>query len=1203
MNYTKEQQDAINFRDRSLLVSAAAGSGKTATLTRRIIESILDKEKPEDISRMLIVTFTNAAVDELKTRIRGALEQALLDSPDNKALQRQLMLLPTANISTIDSFCRTVLAKNGDKVGAPLNYRIADAAEFELLAHATLKGLINSIYENEAEEVIAAEDFIKLSALLTSSKKNSELEDVLLHLYESSKSAPEGVLIYRKLAGVYLDENPLKSVYARYAVNYVHSLAEHFEKSISGIIEELSHGDEREKNYASVFESDLAFASSLRAANEYGEIRELLLNMNFKSLPGYRNYEKNENQLSGIALREELKKYSKSALEKFFFYTEERWLSLYPKLNETLLQLSSVLEAFDGLYLAEKHKRGILEYSDVERYAFLSLYDEKGEINEVARSMREHFSSVYIDEYQDINALQGKIFDAISRPDNRFMVGDIKQSIYGFRSADPGVFAGLKKAYPPLEKSSRGGGASIFMSKNFRSDEGIIYFTNSVFDKIFAAVSESIGYVPEDRLTFSKAYGNMPTPPFRFAEFILVANKKKNSYAETDWDFDKEDVSDFAKSAECRAVAEKIKELLEHGKLNSGERVRPKDIAIIIRRNRRRFSEYARALEELGIPCVKTEDKDFFLNSEVLLALSLLNVINNPKKDIYLAGLLCSPLYRFSADELYMIKRGRNGSLYDCLLSYLSENPEWEKGARFIKELDRFRTLAEGMPTDAFMLMLYKDTGLLNLAKKKEERAHLFLLYDYARRFGQSIYKGLYNFIKYINSVIDRGATLDTGVKDEGSDGVNIITVHGSKGLEYPIVFYVDTDARFTDLDAKNRIAYSEKFGLSLCLFSEGDIVLVDNPVQKIIRDSIFRSYKEEEFRITYVALTRAREQLYIVGAVPEKYEEYLEAAEVKGKYLDSFSVYNFTSALDFMLATAKSSATINIIKTLEEETEKLTAEAENNTCLADDGEISAELLGKRFSFSYRDEHLTKIPEKISVSRLYPTVLDGNEDIDDNDALLIDKDLQEPKRHTVLPEFYSGTKADISAKKGTATHLFMQFFKPDRLLDLGAESELSRILEKGFISEEEGRLVRLSEIELFRKSDLLREILGAEKIFREFRFNTRLEAKNFTKNPGLLEKLGEEEILVQGVIDCLLLDKEGNYHLIDYKTDRLTKEELLDKELAGKSLSDKHARQLGYYALAVERIFGKLPKSVRIYSLPLGDCIDCSYEKNEPVPV
>ncbi len=1187
MNYTKEQLDAINFRDRSLLVSAAAGSGKTATLTRRIIESILGGE---DISRMLIVTFTNAAVDELKTRIKSALEAALKDNPDNKTLQRQLTLLPTANISTIDAFCRTVLAKNGDKVGAPLNYRIADAAEFELLAHATLKGLINAIYENEATEVASAEDFVNLSSLLTSSKKNSELEDVLLHLYEASKSAPEGVFIYRKLADVYLDENPLQSIYAKYACDYVHSLAEHFKNSISRIITELSFGDEREQNYARIFEGDLCFASALCDAKEYEEIRELLLNMSFKALPSYRNYEKNENQLMGIALRDELKKYAKSALEKFFFYPKDRWGELYSSLHGALSLLASVLEAFDRLYLAEKHKRGILEYSDVERYSYLVLYGEYGEINEVAESMRENFTSVYIDEYQDINALQGKIFDAISRLDNRFMVGDIKQSIYGFRSADPDVFASLKKAYPPLEKSSKGEGASIFMSRNFRSDEGIIDFANRVFDKIFGAVSESIGYVTEDRLSFSKDYGDLKKPPYRPAEFILVSGKKKQTDGDTETDSDGDDETDSARTAECHIVAEKIRELLAHGTLNNGERVRPKDIAIIIRRGKRRFSEYAAALDALGIPSVKTEDKEFFLNSEVLLALSLLNSINNPRKDIYLAGLLLSPIYNFTADELYALRRGRDGALYDCLLAYAAENPEWEKGSRFIRELDRYQTLAECMPTDAFILMLYKDTGLINLAKEKEKRAHLFLLYDYARRFGQSSYKGLYNFIRYINSVIDRGATLDSGIKEDGGDGVNIITVHGSKGLEYPIVFYVDTDAKYTDMDAKNRIAYSEKFGLSLCLFSEGNIALVDNPVQRIIRDFVLRSYKEEEFRVSYVALTRAREQLYIVGAVPEKYEEYLAACEIKGKFLDSFSVYNFTSALDFMLATAKDGAKISLTEAGAQE-ESAIAENKTEIYRVDDEGISAELLSQRFFFSYPDAHLTKVPEKISVSRLYPTVLDGSEN--DGEALLIDGDSQAPKARAALPEFYTGMAADISAKRGTATHLFMQFFNPELLLESGADAELLRLTEKGFISKEDSQLVRLSEIELFRKSDFFRELLSAKNIFREFRFNTRLKAKNFTKNPTLAGKLGEEEILVQGVIDCLLEDEEGKLHLVDYKTDRLSKEEQLDRELAAKSLSDKHARQLGYYSLAIERIFGKRPSTVRIYSLPLGDCVEC----------
>ncbi len=1196
MNYTPEQLSAINTRDRSLLVSAAAGAGKTATLTKRIISALLDPEKPEDISHMLIVTFTNAAVGELKERIGKAIEDALRLDPENRSLERQLMLLPTASISTIDAFCNSILKKNGDKVGAPTNYRIADTAEFELLSHSIMRGLINSLYEGDLPELATGDDFAALADALTSSKRNDDLEEILLHLYNKSKSAPEGVGIFSKLTEEYLTKAPLEGRFVQYALAYVHKMAEHYAERLSLAARSLEGGDERELAYAAIFAADAEYARAILSAKCYDEVREVLLNSNFKSLPGFRSYEKPAAVISGIELRERFKKHALGAFEKFFFYSREEWEALYPGLYSALSLLSRVLVAFDRAYTEEKNRRGMLEYSDIERYAYLALY-EGGKPSDVALAIREDYSSIYIDEYQDVNALQGMIFDVISKPDNRFMVGDIKQSIYGFRSADPDIFASMKKSFPPLSESSPGGAASIFMSDNFRCDKGIIDFVNRIFDKIFGAVGESIGYVPEDRLGFAKVYTDTEPPKERPAEFILVSGlSNARQTAEEDRDGQDDDRNAGIRKEECALVAQKIKEILECGKLNDGSRPRPGDIAIIVRRNKKRLADYAAALDELGIPSVKREDKEFFLNAEVLLALSLLNTIDNPKKDIYLAGLLLSPIYKFTPDELYFIRQAGGKALYDSLLLYAEKNPDWEKGRRFLSELERFRLLAEGMPTDSLILRLYKDTGLLELSETRAAREHLFLLYDYAKRFSSSSYHGLYNFIRFINNVIENGATLDSASHSSDGNAVNIITVHASKGLEYPIVFYADTDAIFYDGDAKERIAYSEKFGLSLCLREKDSMALIDNPIQKAVRHYAYRSYVEEEFRISYVALTRAREQLFVVGCIPADADKYLEKVAFEGENLSSFSVYDFKCALDFMLACAKDTSLVtvhaaNIDRADAEDGEAdFTANQPKSNPSFDDTGIDAKLLASRFSFRYPTEHLSRVPEKLSVSRLYPTVLDGSEDevLD----ISIDKSDDVIREKLKLPDFFTGTASDESAKRGTATHLFMQFFDPESLVKLGARGELTRLYEKGFISKEDMERVRINEIEAFIKSDFFLEMQGAVELYRELRFNTRLSARHLTRNEELLSRLGDEEILVQGVMDCVYRDKYGSYHLVDYKTDRLTKEELANKELASKKLNEKHALQLSYYSLAAEKIFGKAPETVRIYSLPLGDTVN-----------
>ncbi len=1183
--FTPQQESAINTTDKTLLISAAAGSGKTATLTERIIRSLTRKEEPEDISRMLIVTFTNAAVGELRDRIKRAIEEELKNNPGNESLERQLKLLPMAKICTIDSFCNEILRKNSDKVGIPPNYRIADAAEVEILSYSILSGLIDALYENERCDIMRAEEISELADTLTSSKKNSELEEIFLKLYEKSKSSVHGVGIFKILADKYKALNPKENEYTSYAVALLHSAAEHYEKVLFKIGEELTHsGTDGEIIYGEFICKEAEILKTLVCENDYFSLKNALDTLVFERLPAVKKENKTPLMEELASLRTSMKSDFKSISDKYFFYTEKEFTELFRELHRVLTLFSKLISEFDEIYMQEKIKRLVLEYSDIERFAYTSLYEKDGTLTDFAESQKSEYSSVYIDEYQDVNALQAKIFDAISRCDNRFMVGDIKQSIYGFRSAEPDIFAYMKKSFPKLEDKSASPSSSIFMSKNFRSDEGIIDFVNSVFDKAFGLTKESIGYLPEDRLEFGKIYKNGTIPEYKKSTFILVPSSSHDG-SKAD-----EANTKTSRERECKIVAEKIEALLKNGKLNSKEATRPSDIAIILRGNRQRMNDYSEALSALNIPSEKADDKNFFLNSEVLLVLCLLNSIDNPEKDIYLAGLLASPLFRFTADELFLVRNNRISSLYKSLVSYTEENPNFEKGRDFIEKLEFYRTLAEGLSVDALILRLYNDTGLLNIAKRFNSEENLLLLYDYAKKFSCSSLKGLYNFIKFINNIIERGTQFDAKRDGDEKDAVHIMTVHASKGLEYPIVFYVDTDTALSDREKGDKLAFSEKFGLSLRLRSPSGLALVENPIHNTVVHFNSKRYLEEELRVIYVALTRAKEELFIVGKVPEDYEDYLEKLKFKKRFLDKYSIYKTKSALELILVAGEN---YKILIESKESEEALKENASENILNGEDYDsyaLSEEELFSRLSFNYSNDHLTKIPEKLSVSALTPTVLDGSEE--EEISLLIESSTPRDKKRGIIPDFIRGSKSDESTKRGIATHNYLQFFSIENLDRNGAEEELERLFNLGFISKEDKERVRLTEIELFRKSDFFREMKSAQKIYRELRFNTRLPAKFFTCHEELRLKLKDSELLVQGVIDCIIEDENGNLHLADYKTDRLSKDEIKDKGLAEKKLNDSHARQLSYYSLAVEKIFGKAPKTVRVYSLPLGSTVN-----------
>ena len=718
------------------------------------------------------------------------------------------------------------------------------------------------------------------------------------------------------------------------------------------------------------------------------------------------------------------------------------------------------------------------------------------------------------------------------------------------------------------------------MSNNYRCDEGIIDFVNELFGNAFTLSGESIGYTDADKLNFKKVYPDEIKPPYCPVEINISL---KNA------DTSKEEKIDTAPDL----LAKKIKELISVGTLADGTPIKPSDIAVIIRK-RSKIPDYVNALAKEGVLSDSKDDRNFFLNSEILLALCLLNAIDNPKKDIYLAGLMCSPLYGFSFDELLAVRKSSRATyLYDALTEYSKNNPTDKKTADFLHALYHYRAIAEGMGVDKLIARLYRETGLLALASRNGGKDNLLLLYNYARKYESSSFMGLYNFITYINNVIDRDTSFAKLEEDVGEDAVKILTIHSSKGLEFPVVFLVDASAPLINLDTQSRVAYAEDFGISVCLNDPSGLALVNNPVQEIVRDYMNSKFFEEELRVLYVALTRAKEKLYIYGKTTETdADEFLEKTSFAKSNLSPFSQRLSKSYLDIIMSCQSGAR----IRFAEEEYQKAESdegeepsksECEQGERASIDEEKKAELL-KKFNFKYPKGELTEIPEKLSVSVLHPAVLDGSDD----NAVIEQKAEEASDQKKILPAFISGVPSDESAKKGIATHTFLQFCDFDALVKNGVESELSRLIKNGFISEENGARVRKNELEAFARSELFQKIRGAKKLYREFRFNSRLPAERFTKDENKKGAYEGVELLVQGVIDCILEDENGEIHLIDYKTDRLSKEELCDRGAAEKTLREKHSLQLSYYALAAEKIFGKRPKSVCIYSLALGDSID-----------
>ncbi len=1182
-SWTDEQLSAINNRDKTLLVSAAAGSGKTATLTERIIRSLLDKENPVSISSLLIVTFTRAAASELRMKITKALEEAVRENPDNSELEKQLYLLPSAKIRTIDAFCNDILKINTDRAGISPSYRLLEAAEEGMLAVNILEGMIDALYAGELPEIASAEEFERLSDCLTSGKKNSELTDIFRLIYSKLESEVEGVsALLPLIENLNPDsfESVESSIFGELMLSELGECAEHYLKIYSRYEKEFSDGEGAEEKYLPFIESDKILLKTLEAGS-YSEIRNCLLRDKIIiDLTAVRKG-KTERMEAFKAVRDEMKA-EVSYFVRFFHYTEEQWKDLYSGLYPLLKIFHRFLLRFDRLFFEEKRRRGCFSYADIARLAYNCLV-ENGRTTEIAESMRAQFSAIYIDEYQDVNPLQNSIFEAISRKDNRFMVGDIKQSIYVFRKAKPEIFAKMKSTFPHISKAV-GDEAGIFMSKNFRSDKAILDFVNGIFDKIFTLAGQSIGYEAGDRLTLGK---NCDTTPYIKPE-ICVIDKSSSQLDEP------------------MTVALKIKELIsgEHKK-NDGTPIVAGDIAILLRFAKDRDMKYALALKKLGIPSVVAAKEDYFLTPEVLLTLSVLNSIDNPRRDVYLAGYMCSPIAGFSADELYLIKKeGAGDCLYESLVSYVDLHSEYKKGRAFLDKLSYYRTIAEGIGVDDLIFRIYHETGLMALAAKNGGKDNLTLLYDHARSFEAGAFKGLYNFIHFINNLSTKKDTEFDSSRD-GADvnAVKIMTCHSSKGLEYPVVFLSSAGSLISNKDASDRVVYSDELGLAFRLRTPSGLLPVDNPVREIINMHNTSKMYEEELRILYVALTRARERLYITGASPLKSpEKYIERCFEKRESLDSYSAKNLSSFLEIAIVASEGYCVVDqyeflgmerMPEELGEETdgEELAARCDAVGC--EEEKIDTELLSElrnRFTYSYKDKALTLLPEKMSVSKTSPTVLDGS---DEYEFSLV-KDTEERDTGRTLPHFAERMPAEESAKRGIATHYLLQFCDLQNLKKNGASAELKRLVDKGFISKKDAERVRCGEIEMFRESKLMQKMLEAKKLYREFRFTTAIPASSLTAEEDKILAYKDRSVLVQGVIDCIVENPDGTLSLYDYKTDRLTSKELSDKSLAEDTLKRKHATQLSYYAMAVKEIFGKVPVNVEVYSLHLGDTVDVS---------
>lgn len=1247
MALTVDQSNAASVRDRTLLVSAAAGSGKTYTLTQRIIKAII--EDGQDISRLLIVTFTKAAAGELKAKISKAIGEAISEHPDNIHLQDQLIKIGSAHISTIDSFFTEPVRSNFEKLGLPASLRLADEAELEPLRESIMQSTLDRFFDDCGEfqnEMLSpvgySDSYTDLLGIITGARDSSDLCDTLCDIYKKLLTSPDGLEQLEKHAQrlkASIGKDFFETKEGLLLKNELLSTVRYAYSTFKALYDELVIHDETDGKYLACFEANVSLClpllNILESNCKYEDVQEKFQTFDPKKIPGLSEDKKTDRTEFLKDARSELNTAIKNMRKDFLSQSAKEIDYYFNTYYEMSILLYRILFTFHEKYSAEKISHGICEFSDMPRFVLKLLKDKDGNPTEYSRVLSSSFDEVYIDEYQDVNEIQDTIFELIGRA-HRFMVGDIKQSIYGFREAEPSIFAEYRRKFPIYSKDNQipdaDGGNTIFMSENFRCDENVINFTNKVCSDIFSAYAESIGYTKDDDLKFAKGkpYEEYQSP----AVTINIVQTPEGELTDEAKESESDNTKDTPNSSkglgdEAIITANEIANLIRNGKNADGTAIRPKHIAILVR-SHSHAKPLIKALQSLNVKYALSSKGELFEKEEMRLLVDILSIVDNPRLDMPLSHVLVANTEDFdpffTLEEVITIRRDAESSksLYDAIISYSQkQNDDLSERCRdFIELINDLRAAANRLSAEKLIKALSAFTRISSITHTD---AYTYL-YDSACNYVKNTWSGLYNFLKYFKNLMEKG---ESGAEPSSkkTDAVTIMTIHQSKGLEFNVCFLFGFGKQF---NTKNKypIVFSRDFGAMMKLppmrDDNGDLIdrikvrCEDNPINKIIGRYIKRKQLEEEARIFYVALTRARERLIISATLREAYETY--AKKIRSVVDKTYYIRNGQSFINWILLSLLTSEEENDwidIRLFDKGAPSLTFPfanidlAEFGTNISEKEKEFASLMSMKETKNETERILSTVPSKVAASKISPNMLDENAFVPiptgklfsengedgasgggDNARIIRNRiELMRSSRPT-FDSLLDINKRPSAAEIGTATHQFLQFCDYCNVDSNGICEEAARLRKLGFITERTEKIINYKMLDGFFKSRLYALIKDADEVHREFHFGLFRPASDFTENENLKSVLGDKKIFVQGSVDLLIKDKCGDIFICDYKTDRVSAEERADLPLLIKNMKDKHGEQLKQYSHAIKQIFGKEPKRVFIFSLAIGEVID-----------
>ncbi|MDE6974428.1 MAG: helicase-exonuclease AddAB subunit AddA, partial [Lachnospiraceae bacterium] len=1187
-------------RNRNILVSAAAGSGKTAVLVERIVGMITDDISPVDIDRLLVVTFTNAAAAEMRERIGIALSRQLESAPENVHLQKQLSLLHNAQITTIDSFCLFLIRNNFNDIGLDPGFRIADEGELTLLRQDVLSELLEQQYQEKRPEFIGCVEYV------TGGSDDKLLEEYIERLYEFSMSYPwpEDWLSQckedYKIAGVAEME---ETKWCRFLVSYVRDILAECVTDLQMSLS-LTERPDGPYMYGEILEQELEMLKKLSSGERFSDLYRLFGTVRFGRLSSKKDETVNPLLRERVKeLRQDVKKRLGEIEKSYFAFSPEQAAERMAKAAPFVEELLSLVLSYKQMVDQRKRRDNIIDFHDMEHFALEILLQKQPEGSVepslAAKEYRQHFKEILIDEYQDSNLVQELILKSISGEEdgnfNRFMVGDVKQSIYRFRLARPELFMEKYNCYSKVDSLCQ----RIDLHKNFRSRSQVLDSVNVLFARIMGNQLGGVEYDDEAALYPGAVFedGDGGDDPYR-TEYLVIG---------------KDDHSPLSvREQEAAAIAQKIRKLYvslqvtdkESGKLRP---VRYRDMVILLRTTSLWAQEFKNILEKEGIPAYVASRTGYFQAVEIKTLLQLLHVIDNPYQDIPLYGTMESFFGGFSREEIAQIRAGgRKVAFFELLGSY--QGPLEDKVQDFLHRLSGYRRKTVYTPIHKLIQDILTDTGYLDYVSARpggeQRRANVEMLLTRAASFEQTSYYGLFHFLRYIEQLeryeVDYG---EADVMDENADVVRIMSIHKSKGLEFPVCFVAGLSKRFNMQDMSKRLIADADFGIGV-----DDIDNILRTQGKTLKKSAVSLKMKlealgEEMRVLYVAMTRAREKLILTAVTPdieqfgESLERQKEFQDVEGKGKAPFSVLSGASCyLDFILPCVTKMELIRPEDLMLGDIKGAAGEMQRkqNLLTGEGSQQVMTILTEKLGKSYRYQYLSGLYVKTTVSELKKkAMIAGNQNLQDRLDKSIDgagsrncegaftrQMFEEPEIVPYIPSFISSREGVSGTDRGSAYHKVMELFDLDAAEKNPTIQEVERQLDL-FVKEEKltgvwRDSVSAAKILIFLKSSLakrMRKAGACGKLHREQPFVMGLSANRL--DPEYPE---QEQVLIQGIID-VYFEEDGNIIVADYKTDVVkTQEELIDR----------YQVQLDYYGEALERLTGKKVTEKVIYSFALG---------------